>query len=348
MMGRVGDGTTPEPDVSPDGESDGVRTDGESDGVRTDGGEMTSGTNPFATVGNDIERKQRIGRVFVGICFASTLVGIVALVALVGDVIYEAWGWVTLDFLTYPPSRFIENYYPDGRGAGIYPALVGSVLLIALTAVFTMFIGVGAAIYLEEYAAETRFKSFIEANIANLAGVPSIVYGLLGLAVFVRVAGFGESLLAGALTLTLLILPIVIVSSQEALRAVPDSQRQAAYGVGATDWEVVRDVVLPAALPGIMTGTILSLSRAIGETAPLIMVGAATSMFVAPVRDVSGVPVPDFFGPFAAMPMQIFDWARLPEGDFQHVAAAGIVVLLTVLLLMNVTAILIRNKYETR
>jgi len=343
MTDRVTDGT--EPGFG----GDAIDAHGDGDGdVRTDGGETTGGTNPFATVGGDIERKQRIGRVFVGICFASTLVGIVALIALVGDVIYEAWGWVTLDFLTYPPSRFIENYYPGGRGAGIYPALVGSILLIALTAVFTMFIGVGAAIYLEEYATESRFKSFIEANIANLAGVPSIVYGLLGLAVFVRFAGFGESLLAGALTLTLLILPIVIVSAQEALRAVPDSQRQAAYGVGATDWEVVRDVVLPAALPGIMTGTILSLSRAIGETAPLIMVGAATSMFVAPVRDVGGVPVPDVLGPFAAMPMQIFDWARLPESDFQHVAAAGIVVLLTVLLLMNVTAILIRNKYETR
>ncbi|GAB6880536.1 phosphate ABC transporter permease PstA [Halorubrum gandharaense] len=305
--------------------------------------------DPFANVGDDIERKQRLGRVFVGVCLASTMVGIVALVALLGDVIYEAWGWVTLEFLTYPPSRFIENYYPGGRGAGIYPALVGSIILIALTAVFTMFLGVGAAIYLEEYAAESRLKSFIEANISNLAGVPSIVYGLLGLAVFVRAVGFGESLLAGALTLTLLILPIVIVSSQEALRAVPESQRQAAYGVGATDWEVVRDVVLPAALPGIMTGTILSLSRAIGETAPLIMVGAATSMFTAPIRDgAGGLPYPDLTGPFAAMPMQIFDWARLPEGDFQHVAAAGIIVLLAILLCMNATAILIRNKYETR
>ncbi|WP_418286807.1 phosphate ABC transporter permease PstA [Halorubrum sp. DTA46] len=318
---------------------------GEDRDVETDGGRTA---DPFAAVGGNIERKQRIGRAFVALCAASTMVGIVALIVLLGDVISSAWGWVTLDFLTYPPSRFVENYYPDGRGAGIYPALVGSILLIALTAVFTMVIGVGAAIYLEEYATESRLKSFIEANISNLAGVPSIVYGLLGLAVFVRFVGLGESLIAGSLTLTLLILPIVIVSSQEALRSVPDTQRQAAYGVGATDWEVVRDVVLPAALPGIMTGTILSLSRAIGETAPLIMVGAATSMFRAPIEDVSGVPVPDLFGPFAAMPMQIFDWARLPEGDFQHVAAAGIVVLLSILLLMNATAIVIRNKYETR
>jgi len=269
----------------------------------------------------------------------SPLVGIVALVALVADVLYESWGWVTIEFLTYPPSRFVDSYLPGGRGAGIYPALVGSIFLIILTAIFTMFLGVGAAIYLEEYAADTRLTAFIEANIANLAGVPSIVYGLLGLAIFVRAIGFGASLIAGALTLTLLILPIVIVASQEALGAVPDTQREAAYGMGATQWEVIRDIVLPRALPGIMTGTILSLSRAIGETAPILMVGAATSMFTAPYS---------LTGPFSAMPMQIFDWARLPQAEFQHVAAAGIVVLLTVLLLMNAVAIYIRNRYDPR
>ena len=294
---------------------------------------------PFSEGVEDIERKRKIGRAFVAICFASTLVGIVALVALIADVLYESWGWVTWEFLTYPPSQVVENFLPDGRGAGIYPALVGSIFLIALTAVFTIFLGVGAAIYLEEYAAESRLKSFIEANIANLAGVPSIVYGLLGLAIFVRAIQLGTSLIAGALTLTLLILPIVIVSSQEALRAVPDSQRQAAYGVGATQWQVIRDVVLPRALPGIMTGTILSLSRAIGETAPILMVGAATSLFVAPDGLTS---------PFSAMPMMIFEWAGHPEPEFQHVAAAGIVVLLTILLLMNAVAILIRNRYDPR
>jgi len=294
---------------------------------------------PFSEGIEDIERKRKIGRAFVAVCFASTLVGIVALVALIADVLYESWGWVTWEFLTYPPSQVVENFLPDGRGAGIYPALVGSIFLIALTAVFTIFLGVGAAIYLEEYAAESRLKSFIEANIANLAGVPSIVYGLLGLAIFVRAIQLGTSLIAGALTLTLLILPIVIVSSQEALRAVPDSQRQAAYGVGATQWQVIRDVVLPRALPGIMTGTILSLSRAIGETAPILMVGAATSLFVAPDGLTS---------PFSAMPMMIFEWAGHPEPEFQHIAAAGIVVLLTILLLMNAVAILIRNRYDPR
>ncbi len=299
----------------------------------------TETETPFGEPTDDIERKRLIGRVFVAICFASTLVGIVALVALIADVLYESWGWVTWEFLTYPPSQVVENFMPDARGAGIYPAIVGSVFLIALTAVFTIFLGVGAAVYLEEYAAESRLKSFIEANIANLAGVPSIVYGLLGLAIFVRAVQMGSSLIAGALTLTLLILPIVIVSTQEALRAVPDSQRQAAYGVGATKWQVIRDVVLPRALPGIMTGTILSLSRAIGETAPILMVGASTSLFVAPDGLTS---------PFSAMPMTVFDWAKRPEPEFQHIAAAGIVVLLTILLLMNAVAILIRNKYDPR
>ncbi len=298
-----------------------------------------STNNPFAEGTDNIERKRRIGRAFVGICFASTLVGIVALVALLADVIYESWGWVTWEFLTYPPSQVVENFMLDGRGAGIYPAIIGSAFLIALTGVFTIFLGVGAAVYLEEYAADSQLKSFIEANIANLAGVPSIVYGLLGLAIFVRGMQMGSSLIAGALTLTLLILPIVIVSTQESLRSVPDSQRQAAYGVGATQWQVIRDVVLPRALPGIMTGTILSLSRAIGETAPILMVGAATSLFVSP---------DSLTAPFSAMPMMIFEWATLPEPEFQHVAAAGIVVLLTILLLMNAVAILIRNKYDPR
>ncbi len=295
--------------------------------------------DPLSGGTENIARKRQLGRVFVAICFASTLVGVVALAALIADVLYESWGWVTWEFLTYPPSQVIENFLPGARGAGMYPAIVGSIFLIILTAIFTVFLGVGAAVYLEEYAAETRFKSFIEANIANLAGVPSIVYGLLGLAIFVRGIQLGASLIAGALTLTLLILPIVIVSTQEALRAVPDSQRRAAYGVGATDWQVIRDVVLPRALPGIMTGTILSLSRAIGETAPILMVGAATSLFVAPDSLTSS---------FSAMPMMIFEWATLPEAEFQHVAAAGIVVLLTILLLMNAVAIFIRNRYDPR
>lgn len=287
---------------------------------------------------SSIRRMRLYGRIFLACCILATLVGIVALVALVLDVVNEAWGWLTLEFLTHPPSYLAENYDPSNYGdlptgpGGIYPALVGSVYLIAMTAVFTLILGVGAAIYLEEYARETFLTRFIEANIANLAGVPSIVYGLLGLAVFVRAMGAGSSLLAGALTLTLLILPIVIVQTQESLRAVPDSMRQASYGTGATKWQTVRNVVLPEAIPGIMTGIILSLSRAIGETAPIIMVGAATSMFAPP-------DITEPTGSFAAMPMQIFTWAKEPEGDFQHIAAAGIIVLLAVLLLMNGTEV---------
>ncbi|GAB7019972.1 phosphate ABC transporter permease PstA [Halostagnicola sp. A-GB9-2] len=301
----------------------------------------------FEFDGTSIKRKRQIGRVFLGLCVGATMVGIVALVALLLDVLVEAWGWLTWEFLTYPPSQLVENYNPANYGdlptgpGGIYPALVGSIYLISLTAIFTLVLGVGAAIYLEEYAPDTRLTQFIEANISNLAGVPSIVYGLLGLAMFVRALHTGASLIAGALTLTLLILPIVIVSSQEALRAVPDSMRRASYGSGATKWQTVRNVVLPEAVPGIMTGIILSLSRAIGETAPILMVGAATSMFAPP-------EVTDPTGPFAAMPMQIFEWASLPEGDFQHVAAAGIVVLLAILLLMNAVAIFIRNRYDRR
>ena len=289
----------------------------------------------FATDAS-LDRKRLYGRVFVGLCIVSTFVGGVALALLLADLVVESWGWLDVTFLTHPPSYFPENYV-GGRGAGIYPALVGSAFLIALTAVFTVCIGVGAAIYLEEYAPDNRTTRFIEANIANLAGVPSVVYGLLGLALFVRAAGLGAVLLAGALTLTLLILPIVIVSAQEAIRAVPDSHRRAAYGVGATRWEVTRDVVLPAALPGIMTGVILSLSRAIGETAPLLMIGAATTMFA---------PPSSIFDPFAAMPMQIFEWATQPQAEFQHIAAAGSLVLVGVLLLMNGTAIFIRNRYD--
>lgn len=313
-----------------------------SDEPRTDGGVVE---DEFPLDGGEqVQRKRLYGKIFVGLCLSATMVGIVALIALIADVVYEAWGWVTWEFLTYPPSRFVENFDPalyadpDTRPAGIYPALIGSIYLIAMTALFTLFLGVGAAIYLEEYATDNWLTTLINANIANLAGVPSIVYGLLGLAIFVRALNTGSSLLAGALTLTLLILPIVIVSSQEALRAVPDSLRNASYGVGATRWQTIRNVVLPNALPGIMTGMILSLSRAIGETAPLVLIGAATAMFAPPDGPL---------GAFAAMPMQIFDWAKQPAAEFQHVAAAGIVVLLTVLLLMNATAIYIRNKYDT-
>jgi len=291
------------------------------------------------TPDDDLGRKRLYGRIFVGICLLATVFGVVALGLLLFDIVRGAWGWIDVSFFVFPPSPLPDHYLPGGRHqAGLYSVLIGSILVIALTAVFTVFLGIGAAIYLEEYAADSRLTRFIEANISNLAGVPSVVYGLLGLALFVRAGGLGPSLLAGALTLTLLILPIVIVSAQEAIRAVPDSQRRAAYGVGATQWEVTRDVVLPSAIPGIMTGTILALARAIGETAPLVMIGAATSIFA---------PPGSLTDPFGALPLQIFDWARRPEPEFQHIAAAGSVVLVAAMVLMNLAAILIRRRYET-
>jgi len=274
------------------------------------------------------------GRAFLILCLAATLFGILALSALLIYVFWDAAGWVDWQFLTDPPSRFPEK-------AGIYPALVGTVFVIALVGIFSLILGVGAAIYLEEYSSTSFFGRIIETNISNLAGVPSIVYGLLGLGIFVTFMGLEHgTVLIGSLTLTLLILPIVIVSSQEAIRAVPDSLRQASYGIGATRWQTVKRVVLPQAVPGIMTGTILALARAMGETAPLIMIGAATSIFTAPDGILSS---------FSAMPVQIFAWSDLPQQEFQHgVTPAAIVVLLVILLSMNALAIFIRYRFQKR
>ncbi|ADI72976.1 phosphate ABC transporter, inner membrane subunit PstA [Methanohalobium evestigatum Z-7303] len=271
------------------------------------------------------------GQTFLFLLVIATCVGVASLAILVYSVLEDSIGWFDLAFIFNSPSRFPEE-------AGIYPALIGSIYLMLLVAVFSFPLGVGTAIYLEEYAGQSRIKNIIELNISNLAAVPSIVYGLLGLALFVRALNMGRSLIAGALTLTLLILPIVIVSSQEAIKAVPDSLRDASYGIGATKWQTIRKIVIPEALPGIMTGTILSLSRAIGETAPLIMIGAATSMYSAP----DGI-----FSLFSAMPLQIYAWVGQPQYAFQEgVASAGILLLLIVLLTMNSVAILIRNRFQ--
>ncbi len=244
--------------------------------------------------------------------------------------------WLDWGFLTSPTSRTPVK-------AGIYPALVGSVLIVLVIAVTAFPVGVGAAIYLEEYAPNTgrlaRVVDLIEINIGNLAGVPSIVYGLLGLALFVQGLGLRSGIvIVGGLTVGLLILPIVIISAQEAIRAVPDSRRQASYGMGATRWQTTRNVVLPEALPGILTGTILALGRAIGETAPLLMIGIASS-----VRS----PPTGFFSKTGAMPRQIFSWSSEIEPEFRFgVLAAGVVVLVAVLIVMNGTAIILRNRYQ--
>lgn len=286
----------------------------------------------------DLDRKRLYGRLFVGVCMLSTLVGVVALVLLIADLLYESWGWLTWQFLTHPPSYFPENYLPGGRGAGIYPALVGSIFLIALTAVFTVFLGVGAAIYLEEYAPDNRLTRLIEANLANLAAVPSVVYGLVVLGLLVDGGpDIGRVILAGGIALALVVMPIIIVSSIEALRAVPDGVRAGSRAAGATKWQTIKNVVLPAAIPGIMTGTILSLAQALGQTAPLLMVGALIG-----ARHVPGGP----FDSLTAMTVTIFEWAFLFDDHFHALAALGIVVLLAIMLSMNAVAIYIRNRYE--
>jgi len=244
--------------------------------------------------------------------------------------------WLDPSYLTEAPSR-------NAVEAGLFPAVVGSVIIIALVAVLSFVLGVGTAVFLEEYTADSglvgSLTRLIQVNIANLAAVPSVVYGLLGLALFANVLGFGYgSAVTIGLTLSLLILPITIISAQEAIRAVPDSLRQGSYAMGATRWQTTKNVVLPEALPGIFTGTILALGRAIGETAPLIMVGAATTVFSAP---------DSIWAKLSAMPMQIFAWANFPQTEFRYgVVAAGVVTLLIVLLGMNATAIILRNKSE--
>lgn len=278
-----------------------------------------------------LQRKNR-NRIFKGIFLASTLVGVVALVVLLIDILIKGAGWLTWDFITGTSSRIPEKN-------GIWPALIGTLWLMMITAPLTFIIGVATAIYLEEYAKDNWFSRFVQMNISNLAGVPSIVYGLLGLTVFVRVMHFGNSILSGALTLTLLILPILIVSAQEAIRAVPVSQRQASYALGANKWQTVTKVVLPSALPGILTGSILALSRAIGETAPIIAIGAVSFTRAIPQG---------LLDSFTALPIQIFSWSGMPNPKFENVAAAGIIVLLIVLLGMNAIAILLRNKYQKR
>ena len=257
---------------------------------------------------------------------------IITLAALLINITLTGVSRLSFDFFTNFPSRHPEK-------AGIAAAIVGSFYLILLTALFSLPLGIGAAIYLEEYSPKNRFSNFIELNIANLAGVPSIIYGILGLQVFVRFLSLERSLLAGALTMSLLILPIIIIASREAIRRVPDSIREAAYALGATKWEVIRDQVIPASFAGVLTGCILAFSRAVGETAPLITLGALT--YVAFVPD-------SVLSPFTALPIQAFNWISRPQTSFHANAAGAIIVLLAVLLSMNVIAVILRAKFQKR
>jgi phosphate transport system permease protein len=279
-----------------------------------------------------LDMRAWIGSAFHVTCLLATLVGLVVLGALLVDIVRVGGGRLTWEFLNGFPSRFAAR-------AGMKPALVGSMWTLGLTALIAFPLGVGTAVWLEEYAPASRLKTVVETNIANLAGVPSIVYGMLGLAVFVRYLALGRSVLAGALTLALLILPVIIISSQEAIKAVPNSIRLGAYALGATRWEAIRFHVFPLALPGILTGTILALSRAIGEAAPLIVVGA-----LAFVPFVPGSPL----DPFTVVPIQIFNWVARPQAEFRELAAAASIVLLVLLLSLNAVAILLRNRYSRR
>ncbi|OQX29513.1 MAG: phosphate ABC transporter, permease protein PstA [Spirochaeta sp. LUC14_002_19_P3] len=270
--------------------------------------------------------------VFQFLCLLAIALPLVLLVLLLADVISDTHGRLTWDFLTSYPSRKAER-------AGILPGLVGSIYLISLTAAMALPIGIGAAVYLEEYDKRGKLAALIELNISNLAGVPSIIYGLLGLELFVRIIGLGSSLLAGACTMTLLVLPIMIMSSREALKTIPQSFREGAYALGATRWQTVRQVVLPLALPGILTGAILSISRAIGEAAPLLVVGALAYITFLP----SGLD-----SPFTVLPIQIFNWVSRPNQSFLENAAAGIVVLMAAMLLLNSFAIILRNRLHKR
>jgi len=277
-------------------------------------------------------QRKRIGMILAGVLFLATIFGIVVLMALLVDVILTATPWLDAQFIRSFPSS------TPGE-AGIWSPLIGTLWLMGLTALISVPLGVASALYLEEYAQEGWFLRLIQVNIANLAGVPSVVYGILGLALFVRFAAFGNSLLAGALTLSLLILPIIIISTQEALRSIPSGIRESAFALGATRWQVIYSHVLPMAAPGIMTGVILALSRAIGETAPLILVGALTFVPFVPRGAMDQ---------FTALPIQIFNWTARPQDEFRGLAAAAIVILMILLFTMNLTAILLRNYFEER
>jgi phosphate transport system permease protein len=326
-----------------------------------------------------VKIRNAVGQTFGWVCGGSTWFGLVVLIVLLIGVSYKAWGWLDWQFLTS-----FDSYRP--KRAGLLAGLWGSLWLIVLTTMISVPVGVGAAVYLEEYSRGTWLTRLIRLNIANLAGIPSIVYGILGLTVFVRMFGLfdngqhnlierlaagiirpvadllhiplplGNTVLAGALTLSLLVLPVIIISTQEALRAIPSSLRHGSYALGATKWQTIRHQVLPAAVPGILTGVILALSRAIGETAPLVIIGvptylAATPGNIASLQDLVENPtglVEAPFTSFTALPMIVFNWVRQAKPEFQNLASAGIVVLMGLLLLMNSIAIFVRQRFQKR
>ena len=283
-------------------------------------------------------RRRRRAAAFRAVCVGAVGVALAMLAALLYSVVTQAWGWFNLEgasvvgLLTEAPSSKAVQ-------SGLFPAIVGTLWVMAICAVIAFTVGVATAIYMEEYAARNRFNELIQINIQNLAAVPSIVYGILGLSIFVTLFALGKSTLAAGLTLALLIMPVVIVSAQEAIRAVPSSIREGGYALGATRWQVVRRLVLPQAMPGILTGIILAVSRAMGEAAPLVIMGALSFVPFAPTSPLDR---------FTVLPIQIYVWISKPQEEFHQLAAAGIVVLLVILLGMNAFAILLRNRLQNR
>ena len=285
-------------------------------------------------VQKNMDSRRFKNRIAKRLFFLATLFGLVVLAILLIRVFYQGIGWINLDFITSKQSTI-----PDK--AGIMGAILGTFWLMVVVGPVTMFVGVGTSIYLELYLKKGRLQSLIQTNISNLAGVPSIVYGILGLTIFVRAMDFGNIVLAGGLTMSLLVLPIVIVSSQEAIRAVPQHLSEASYGIGATKWQTVKNIILPAALPGILTGAILSLSRAIGETAPLVVIGIPALLMPFP----GGI-----LDKFTVLPMQIYYWTLDSSlvAEYANLAAATIITLLLALFILNGSAIVIRNKFQKR
>lgn len=297
------------------------------------------------TIGKKLAGNKRFDGVFAIIGLISTFVGMITLGALLYDLAGDGLGRISAQFFVSFPSRFADR-------AGILSAWVGTVLVMIVTALAAIPMGVGAGVYLEEYAPKNWFTGLIEINIANLAGVPSIVYGLMALGLFVYQFGFGQSILSAGLTLALLILPIVIVATRESIRAVPSSMREAAYALGATKWQTTRDHVLPYSMGGILTGVIIALSRAIGETAPLITIGALTFIAFLPDPPIKAeFPFISFdwlWSPFSVMPIQMFNWVSRPQQEFHLNAAATGLILMAMTLLMNAVAIYFRYRFRKR
>jgi len=306
-------------------------------------GTLDSQSNPAAVAGNTqpepvirnplfqnpIARRVLKERIFYGAILAATVLALGFLFYLLFSIGSQGWEHLSWDFFTNFPSRF-------PRKAGFKSAIYGTAWLGGLTLFFSVSLGVGAALYLQELSNRNRFTNWIEISIATLAGVPSIIYGMLGLGIFVRFMGLGRSVLAGALTLSLLIIPVIIIASREALKSVPDNMRMAAFALGATKWQTVRDHVLPAAVPGIATGVILAMARAMGEAAPLILLGALTYVAFVPESPMDS---------FTAMPIQIFNWTSRPQEAFHNLASTGIIVLLGFLMICNSLAIVIRMRW---